>query len=152
VKQTPIVRKTPLRRAQFARNSAPPQSGSKTRKSAPAHSRFDAATKQLIRDRDHHRCVRCGKEVPPGTGSIQHRRAAGMGGTKDPVSCSPANGVLLCGSATSPGGCHAWCESRDPDAAAMGYVLSQQQDPREVRVLWHSEWVLLRVDGTICPV
>ena len=95
--------------------------------------------RDLVMQRDELRCARCGKDVGFYIGepySLQHRRAKGAGGTSDPRRNLPSNLVLLCGSATSPGGCHLFCEQRNAEAEADGFVVSlnSRVDPAAVPV------------------
>ena len=53
-----------------------------------------------------------------------------MGGSKDPVTNSPANLLLLCSSGTT--GCHGWVESHRELAYATGLLVHSWQDPRKV--------------------
>lgn len=102
-----------------------------------------AATRQLIYLRDNRQCVACGTALTGTWHSIQHRVARGTGGTN-----SPANLVLLCGSATSPG-CHRRCEDRDPAMHARGYWLNSWEDPAVTPVERHDGiWVTLNPGGT----
>lgn len=96
---------------------------------------FPPPVRRAILVRDDGACVSCGRHVvdptsgtPYGEHSIQHRRARGMGGTKDPLASSVANGVLLCGSATT--GCHGRVESNPAWATDHGYRIPQGADPR----------------------
>lgn len=101
---------------------------------------FSPATRRLIITRDEGACVACGRPcVDPDTGipqvpfySIQHRRARGMGGSRDPLTDSPANGVVLCGSAVN--GCHGRVESQPVWASSQGLRIPQGADPRVVPV------------------
>ena len=64
-------------------------------------------------------------------GEIQHIVARGMGGSRDPVKQSPANGALLCREA------HMLCEARDRDMLGMGFWLPQGTDPRLEPMMLH---------------
>lgn len=102
----------------------------------------DAAT--AIVERAGFRCERCGAGCAGTRGvdwSVQHRRARGMGGTN--ARPTVAGGVLLCGSATT--GCHGWVESHPHDAAAAGWRLGPNEDPREVPIL-HWSWGSVLLD------
>jgi hypothetical protein len=52
-----------------------------------------------------------------------------MGGTSDVRLNAPSNIVLLCGSATSPGGCHLACEERSERMNQLGFWLNSWQRP-----------------------
>lgn len=111
---------------------------------------FTKAVKALIAERDGWACARCGMSVDPWPGySYHHRRPRGMGGTSDPVSDSPANGVLLCGSGTT--GCHGWVEQYRIQARYDGWLVQQGSDPADVAVATHRGWVFLGHDGSATP-
>lgn len=103
----------------------------------------------LVLERDGHACVRCGK---PNTGqrgwdwSIQHRVARGAGGSSRPEISSPANLIVLCGSATT--GCHLYAESRTTEGRENGWWLWRNTDPESVAVLlYDGRRVFLTADG-----
>jgi hypothetical protein len=86
----------------------------------------------LVRKRDQHQCVRCGRE---GALTTQHRVARGMGGSRHrPWVNQPSNLVSLCGSGTT--GCHGWVESNPIPAKSAGWAVSQYQTPEDVPVLY----------------
>lgn len=111
---------------------------------------FPPVVRQTIIDRDHMACVRCGRPMDGSHGySLQHRDNRGMGGTRDFRINLPSNGIVLCGSATTPGGCHEWAESNEEEAARGGYVVRSWADPTTVPVLMFTgRWVLLTNNGT----
>jgi 5-methylcytosine-specific restriction enzyme A len=98
---------------------------------------FPPAVRQAIRERAGHRCEACAVPVPPGFGNIQHRLARKMGGSRDPVINSVANGALLCGTPLT--GCHGLCEARDRHMHEAGFWLENGERPGEVPVLLHGE-------------
>lgn len=107
-----------------------------------------ARTRQDVLARDNHTCQRCGKYIGPfGDYSLQHRRARGMGGSKRLDTNLPANLITLCGSATSPDGCHHLIESNPDLARAEGMRLFQAQTPAAEPVLTIHGWRLLDNDG-----
>lgn len=107
---------------------------------------FTAKTRELIVTRDDARCKRCGRGVYPGSYSIHHRRARGMGGSSDPATNSAANGVVLCGSGTT--GCHGWVEAHRDTSRQLGFLVYQGHDPATVPVCdYLSRWLLLDNDG-----
>ena len=77
------------------------------------------ATRDLVYQRDGQSCVRCG--VYANGGSIHHRKARGMGGTRNPLIDMPAALLLLCGSGTT--GCHGWVESHRTKSLGQGFLL-----------------------------
>jgi len=97
------------------------------------------AVRRLVLGREGMRCAACGISVTDGPWSVQHRQARGMGGTADPAANSPSNLILLCGSATSPGGCHLACENRDPHMHGRGFWLYSWESPALVPVMLASE-------------
>lgn len=111
-------------------------------------------TRALVIARDEGRCVRCGVYVAdPDTlepfvqYSLQHRRARGAGGSKDPVTDSPENLIVLCGTGTT--GCHGWAESHRTNAQRLGYSVPQWQDPAVVPVAHvRRGWSWPSPDGT----
>lgn len=67
-----------------------------------------------------------------------------MGGSKDPLTNSPANGVLLCPD------CHRFIESHREKALTLGWLVRQGVDPQTVPVYYHgSRWALLTIDGAL---
>lgn len=65
-----------------------------------------------------------------------------MGGSKDPDSGSPANGLWVHPS------CHAWIESNREEALANGYLVRQGTDPTTVPVKMGLHWYVLDHHGT----
>ena len=106
---------------------------------------------KLVDARDGVTCQRCGRSCPD-VFSRQHRIARGAGGSKRPEVTGPANRVRLCGTATSPGGCHLEVEKRlrrDSDERD-GFWISQHTgvDPQTVPIrLYRDRWVFLLDDG-----
>ena len=68
-----------------------------------------------------------------------------MGGTRNLLSNSPANIVLLCGSGTE--GCHGLIESYRDEAKKNGLLLYANDDPMTVPVLLRHGLVLLDDGG-----
>lgn len=67
-----------------------------------------------------------------------------MGGSRDPITSSAANGVLLCA------WCHRDIESHRLVALDDGWIVRQGQDPSEVLIKYQgSRWALLTLDGKI---
>ena len=65
--------------------------------------------------------------------SLQHRRPRGMGGTRLAEINSPANLLLLCGSATT--GCHGYVERERAAALHAGWLVPSSSDPTRDAVL-----------------
>lgn len=99
------------------------------------------ATRQLVIERDHGRCLRCGGPME----SIHHRKPRGMGGTRDASINSPVNLVSLCGHGTA--GCHGWIESHRDAAYRDGWLVRRNEDPAEVLIRTRELMVLLFEDG-----
>lgn len=76
-----------------------------------------------------------------------------MGGRPDADANRPSNLLLLCGTATTPGGCHLWAESRCEEALIAGLWVPSWQDSSQVPVL-HVAYgpCLLADDGTVTPL
>ena len=119
---------------------------------------FSAKTKRVIVDRQDGACGVCGVMCidpldyrPLREHSFQHRRARAMGGSCDPVTSSPANGLLVCGSATT--GDHQRIEAHPAWAAGRGFRVSSWDDPAEVSVVVFGYGrVRLAADGGYVPV
>ena len=89
---------------------------------------FTKKTAQLIEDRANGYCEFC---FYPATEEMQihHRRPRGMGGSKDPVTASPANGVWV------HYHCHRAIEENRQHSLATGYLVHQHRDPRDIPVM-----------------
>ena len=114
----------------------------------------DEATVTLVLERAQYSCEVCDCELGHVRGldwSLHHRIPRGMGGTTSPVSNSPANLLLVCGSGTT--GCHSVIESNRSGARAAGWLLSHGQDPTQVPVLLERGlcWQLLTAEGSYAP-
>ena len=88
-------------------------------------------TRRNVLERDHYRCVRCGRDVryTPFGYSIHHRRLrshpyAGMH--------SSSNLITLCGSGTT--GCHGWVHEKVKDAERQGLIVSGFARPETIPV------------------
>lgn len=106
-------------------------------------------TRAAVIRRDDGMCVHCGRTVvdpdslaPVAEYSLQHRRARGMGGSKDPASNAPANLLLLCGDGVT--GCHGLVERERGWARREGWAVSLFDDPAD-SPLHHPRlgWVLV---------
>ena len=110
----------------------------------------DAATRAIVLARSDGYCERCGLAVRGGTGwvrehSFHHRRPRGMGGSRAADTNSPANLLLLCGTATT--GCHRQVEANRHRALDQGLLVPQGHDPATVPVATRLGWILLDHDG-----
>lgn len=153
---TRLVTKTGLKRtSQLARRTPLAEVGRKTQSKGRKPRRNtgpNRAIRELVLERDDYTCALCGKPILHQPYSLQHRRAKGMGGTSRPDANSPAVLVTLCGSATSPDGCHLWCEQRNAEAEDMGFVIGVNSDIDLATVPVHHYLfgvVYLLHDGTV---
>lgn len=80
-----------------------------------------SGVRAVVLARDGHRCARCDVSCLNVPASVHHRKARGMGGTRDPRSSDPRNLILLCGTGTT--GCHDWVESHRDAARDAGWLL-----------------------------
>jgi 5-methylcytosine-specific restriction endonuclease McrA len=123
------LRRTPMKRT--ARNTGPTD----TQRAAVIH-------------RAEGRCERCGTEVAWTAWSIHHRLPRGRGGQN-----RLSNLALLCGSATTPGGCHLFVESQREQAYDTGWLVRTGMDPATVPlVVTGRGLVFLTDDGTYLGV
>lgn len=104
---------------------------------------FKPEVREIIRKRAKDRCEMCGAITA--YHQIHHRRPRGMGGSKDPASGSPANGLWV-----HPG-CHVKIESNREQAYEKGYLVRQGHDPSQIPVKIGYLWYLLNNDGTMTP-
>jgi 5-methylcytosine-specific restriction protein A len=164
MKRTALTRRTPLvAKTELKRKTPLPKPGlasvvhaangreSKPRR-RPRDTKPSAKVVALVWARDGGCCFCCGAGLlfaQRGVGwSMQHRRARGMGGSRRPDTNEPQNLILLCGSATSPGGCHARVESRLLRDGGMGWSIKQAQNPLLSPVMhWRLGYAWLTVDG-----
>lgn len=110
--------------------------------SGTSPSAFTAETKEAIYRRADGRCDRCGLRVINGM-HFHHRKPRRLGGSVDPMTGLPSNGLLLHPS------CHDFIESRRKVAAQLGFLLSHGSVPRDVPVYLWNGWHYLNDDGTV---
>ena len=129
-RRTPLHRRTPLQARKPLKAT-----GRHAARKPPKDTGPSLKVRLMVLNRDGYLCARCGKPAGPGgvgPYSIQHRVARGVSGDN-----SPANLLLLCGSATT--GCHGAVESRmDPHDLAAGYRLESWQNPETEPVMYAS--------------
>lgn len=106
--------------------------------------KFNDKVRELIYQRAGWRCELCGLRVD--VGQVHHRRPRGMGGSKNAIVGSCANGVLL-----HPR-CHARIESHRSWAQSIGFLVSASQQPDKVPVRRFDGWVYLGEDGSLQAV
>lgn len=141
-RRTPLARGGPLKRTS-------------SRPKRPRDTGPTKTTREIVWARAGGRCELCGGSLAGMRGfSRHHRRPRRMGGSRLPDTNSPANLLLVCGSATSPDGCHQRIEAKRDQAYAEGLLLHDGQDPTEVPILINnparSAWpqlVWLTADG-----
>lgn len=114
-----------------------------------------AAARAIVLERDQNTCQRCGVNVLYKLASVQHRIARGRGGSASERVWTPANLVLMCGSATTPGSCHDFVEHQGREQGkADGWVLPMNNpsiDPATEPLLTFRGWVLLDDLGSRTP-
>lgn len=138
LRRTALVRRTPLvARKPLARGTTPlKRTVAKQRKQRNTGPTL--ATKELLWARAGGRCELCGRDLTRGFPfSRHHRRPRGAGGSSVPWINDVTNLLLLCGSATTPEGCHAWVEKHRDYAYAKGWLIrmSSPYTPAEVPVV-----------------
>lgn len=114
-----------------------------------------AAVRRQVAARDEGRCVCCGAFVVDPESmhahaqwSIQHRKARGMGGTKDPQVNDPVNLLVLCGSGTT--GCHGRVETNRVWGREQGFAVSKWADPAVIPVVhWLHGLAWVTADGWV---
>lgn len=111
------------------------------------------AFREVVLARDGTTCQLCGADVTYRLASVQHRKPRGMGGSA--LVDIPSNGVLVCGSATTPGSCHNWMEHEERQQAEdLGYLIPKLSGihPSTVRLWTYPHgWVLLDDHGNRLP-
>jgi hypothetical protein len=111
------------------------------------------AFRKVVLDRDGTTCQMCGEDVTLKLASIQHRIPRGMGGSA--LVNIPSNGVLVCGSATTPNSCHNHIEHVDRGQALdLGYLIHKLSGlhPSTVPLWTYTRgWVLLDDTGGWIP-
>ena len=129
-----LERKTPLRRTPLARGGQLQRASGKPKRARDTGP--TTTTKDLVWARAGGRCEVCGGSLAGMRGfSRHHRRPRRMGGSRRPDTNSPANILLVCGSATSPDGCHHRIESNRTRAYEDGLILRDDQNPLHVPVM-----------------
>jgi 5-methylcytosine-specific restriction enzyme A len=158
LRRTALQRRTELRRTPLERKKPMRRQAANLRAGTTQRRRDTGPTpgqRALLLDRACGCCEICGRLLYTFDGigwlaphSIHHRQPRGMGGTSRPEINSPANLLLLCGDATTPGGCHEHVESNRARAYENGWLVRASADPAEVVVLLEgSDWYRLTGDG-----
>lgn len=124
------LRKKPMpRRKPIARTGSLRRAGMAGVRKVSASTVIPKPTRDAVDERDAGRCQRCGRMIGGGPFSRHHRDPRGMGGSK--IRHTLANLVLLCGSATTPGGCHAEVESSRVQAELDGWLVPMNIRPEQ---------------------
>ncbi len=147
MKRTSLKRETPLCRRTALRSSGSlKRTGTAKTRTASASTVIPQVVKDAVDERDQRygqpQCQRCGHLIT-GWFSRHHRNPRGMGGsTAEPHAL--VNLVLLCGSATSRGGCHHEIESQRRQARIDGWLVPDGIDPAvwPVRRFGHRDYQL----------
>jgi hypothetical protein len=95
---------------------------------------FSPAVREQIRTRSGSKCEICGMQR---AAQMHHRRPRGKGSTKRPETNYPTNGLHLCGD------CHDRVESDRGEALDNGWLVSQNEDPGEIPVLYRGQSMFL---------
>lgn len=83
--------------------------------------------------------------------SLQHRKARGMGGSRDHALAQPPNLLVLCGSGVT--GHHGWVEHNPATAYDLGLALRTGWDPEQTPYRdQNGVWRLLLLDGSTLPI
>lgn len=88
-------------------------------------------SRDLVRERQLGRCLRCGCPIQRGAGSWHHRRTRRR---IDAHTHCPCNGILLCGDGVQ--GCHGWTHGvGNFEARQSGLIVSRYvDDPAEILI------------------
>ena len=110
------------------------------------------AIRRQVIARDLSTCQWCGRHVRTESGwySLQHRRARGMGGSRDAATNLPANLLLVCGTGTTE--CHGWIEAQPAQAIGRGFRISAAAVPSRIPFVdWTGREWRLTDDGEKVP-
>lgn len=109
-------------------------------------------TRALCLARAGYRCEYCHGSLDGVHGySLQHRKARGMGGSRDRSLGLPPNLLVLCGSGTT--GHHGWVEGHPAQAYDLGLALRTGWDPEQTPYRDQlGAWRLLLIGGSALPI
>ncbi|HEY2087668.1 MAG TPA: hypothetical protein VGH54_16830 [Mycobacterium sp.] len=101
--------------------------------------------REMVVARAEYSCDRCARQLIGQVYSLQHRRARGAGGRAG--AHTPANLIVLCGTANTPGSCHNFAENTGEgraEAYALGFAIrGEARAPEDVPIFRHlREWVI----------
>lgn len=157
--RTPLASVTPLRAAGTLTRTGPLKPVSKKQAAGSGHheAEFSPVVRLMIRTRagdgsaENACCEACLIWLGDHGGQMQHIKARGAGGSRDPQLGSPVGGALLCG--TPESGCHGLCEARNPGMHAAGFWIkfAEVLGAKPIRVGWRTgtwtpRWLL--ADGS----
>jgi hypothetical protein len=122
----PLPRRTPLRRTPFKTKAT----ARLKRASTLRMQRYTGPTKKMrdaVLRRDNYTCQKCGRDITGRPYSLQHLLPRGRGGKN-----TMSNLVTVCGSATTPGGCHDLIENQARRACTdLGWLVPNDVAPEE---------------------
>ena len=93
-------------------------------------------SRDVVRARDRHRCVRC--QIPAPNGHWHHRRSRSI---RDAHTHCPCNGVWLCPT------CHAFVHAHPQQAREEGLIAPRSANPQAVPFRTPLGWRLPDCDG-----
>lgn len=144
LRRTGLQRKSELRRSgELARTPlarSKPLNAKRVRAARPKDTGPSKAQRAVVLWRSSGHCELCWALLHDGDNwlrahSVHHRRPRRSGGDPRPTTNQPSNLLLLCGSATTPAGCHERVESNRTDALENGWLLHAEHEPTEVPVV-----------------
>lgn len=158
MKRSPMPeRRAPIGRARLRVVGASERAPRRRRDTGPA-----ANGRLVIVARAGGLCEVCGRQLAwidqgdvtfAGDYSIHHRQPRGMGGSRQPDTNAASSLLLVCGTATTPDGCHQLIESQRALAYTNGWLVRRPTDPATVPVLIHpGVRVYLAADGRYTEV
>lgn len=102
------------------------------------------ALRARVLERDGYTCCRCFRLLQGNYYSLHHRLPRSRGGKH-----TAENIVTVCGSGTSPDGCHLWIETNRQRAYEEGWLIYTGMDPASSPVLRGGAWLQPTVDGWV---
>ena len=102
---------------------------------------FPPKVRQQIVERSSGRCEVMAQGCTFTAQAIHHRRPRGMGGSRRPDTNTAANGLAVCDA------CHRWIESERDAALTLGWLVPQNQSPKDVPVVYRGKRTLITAEG-----
>lgn len=132
-----LPRGAPLKRTGFANRGASTLKRTVKKTKPPRYTGPTKRMRDAVLLRDNHTCQRCARRIGSGPYSLQHILPRGRGGKN-----TMRNLVTVCGSATSPGGCHDEIEHQQRAQATLeGWFVPNGIDPEVWPVLrFRRDW------------